>query len=232
MLEQLKKDVYEANMLLKEYDLVHLTWGNVSGIDREKGLVVIKPSGVAYEDLTLEDMVVVDLNLQVVEGKYKPSSDTATHIALYQAFADIKGIAHTHSHWATVYAQAGKGIIAFGTTHADYFDGEVQITRELKRQEIDNEYEKHTGLVIAETFEEHDYRRVPAVLVNAHGPFTWGKDAKEAVEHALVLENVAALAYHTTMLMNTRPMHHMPTRLLRKHFDRKNGAAAYYGQKK
>ena len=230
MLEQLKKDVYEANMMLVRNGLVISTWGNVSAIDREKGLVVIKPSGVDYEKMTPEDMVVVDLENNVVEGNLKPSSDMETHIEIYKAFDKINGITHTHSLWATVFAQTGKGITPFGTTHADYFDGDVQCTREMTRQEIDKDYEKSTGKLIIETFDDADYLRVPAVLVYAHGPFTWGKSARDSVETAIVLEKVASMAYHTTMLMNTRPLHHMPTRLLRKHFDRKHGPAAYYGQ--
>ena len=230
MLENLKKEVYEANMLLIAYKLVLFTWGNVSAIDREKGLVVIKPSGVDYEKLSPEDMVVVDLDGNVVEGKFKPSSDTATHIELYKAFSNIGGITHTHSHWATIYAQARKGIAAFGTTHADYFDGEIPCTRELSDDEIKSDYEKNTGLVIAQTFTALDYSRMPAVLVNSHGPFTWGKNALTSVENSVVLENVASMAFNTTLLRGSEAVAPMQERLLRKHFDRKHGENAYYGQ--
>lgn len=228
MLESLKQDVYKANMQLTKYNLVVFTWGNVSGIDRKKGLVVIKPSGVEYENLSPLDMVVVDLDGNVVEGKYKPSSDTATHIELYKAFPNIGGVTHTHSHNATVFAQAGKGILPFGTTHADYFDGEIPITRQMTKEEIAKDYEKNTGKVITESFKSIDYNRMPAVLVNGHGPFTWGKNAAHSVENSVILENVALMALNTILLgKNTQ----MQEELLRKHFDRKHGPNAYYGQK-
>lgn len=228
MLELLKKEVYEANMLLPKYNLVVFTWGNVSGIDREKGLVVIKPSGVDYEMLSADDMVVIDLDGNVVEGNYKPSSDTQTHIELYKAFPNIGGITHTHSHWATVFAQSGKGILPYGTTQADYFDGKIPCTREMSMDEIATEYEKNTGLVIIEAFKKVDYARMPAVLVHSHGPFTWGKNALHSVENSVILENVASLAFNTTLLGKNDPMQE---ELLRKHFDRKHGPNAYYGQK-
>ena len=194
MLEDLKQKVYEANMLLPKYGLVTFTWGNVSAVDRESGLVVIKPSGVDYETMKPEDMVVVDLDGNRVEGKLKPSSDTPTHIELYKAFDNIGGIVHTHSRWATVFAQAGRGINAYGTTHGDYFYGEIPVTRLMTPEEIAEEYEKETGKVIAETFKDKDPDMIPAVLVNSHGPFTWGKDAAEAVHNAVVLEETAMMA--------------------------------------
>jgi L-ribulose-5-phosphate 4-epimerase len=233
VLEQLKQEVYEANMLLPEFQLVVFTWGNVSGIDREKGLICIKPSGVEYEKLCPSKMVIVDLNGKVVEGEYQPSSDTPTHIELYKAFPNINGITHTHSQWATVWAQSGKGIPAYGTTHADYFDGEIPCTRKMTKEEIAGEYEKETGLVIIETFKNIDPERMPAVLVNSHGPFTWGKNAIDSVHNSVILENVAKLAFNKEALnafnsIDTQPMQQ---ELLRKHFDRKHGPNAYYGQK-
>jgi len=188
MLKHLKQQVYEANMALPKHGLVTFTWGNVSGIDREKGLFVIKPSGVEYEELQPEDMVVVDLEGNVVDGKYKPSSDTATHLELYKAFPQIGGIVHTHSSYATSWAQAGRGIPCYGTTHADYMYGEIPCARSLTAEEINTEYEKNTGLLIIEKFKEKDVMAVPAVLCANHGPFSWGKDAKEAVHNAVVLE--------------------------------------------
>lgn len=227
MLENLKQEVYDANMLLTKYNLVVFTWGNVSAIDREKNLVVIKPSGVEYENLSPEDMVVVDFDGNIVEGKYKPSSDTATHIELYKAFPNIGGVTHTHSQYATVFAQAGKGILPFGTTHADYFDGEIPITRQMTCEEIEKDYEKNTGIVITESFNKIDYNRMPAVLVSGHAPFTWGKNAISSVENSVILENVAKMALNTILLgKNTQ----MQEQLLRKHFDRKHGPNAYYGQ--
>ena len=230
MLELLKQEVYEANMLLTRHNLVVFTWGNVSGIDREKGLIVIKPSGVEYEKLSVDDMVVVDLDGNVIEGKYKPSSDTPTHIELYRDFPNIGGITHTHSHWATVWAQAGKGILPLGTTHADYFDGEIPCTREMTKEEIESEYEKNTGLVIIETFNKIDYFHMPAVLVHSHGPFAWGENAVHSVENSVILENVASLAFNTTLLKRSDEVDSMQGLLLRKHFDRKHGKNAYYGQ--
>lgn len=229
MLEQLKKQVYEANMELPRRGLITYTWGNVSGIDRESGLFVIKPSGVDYDTLGPEDMVVVDLEGMVVEGRYRPSSDTATHVELYKAWPEIGGIVHTHSPWATVFAQAGRSIPCYGTTHADYFYGEIPCARSLTREEIEEAYEKNTGLVIAETFRDKNPVYVPGVLCCSHGPFTWGKDAAEAVHNAVVLEEVAKMAFHTEQL---RPgVQAAPQCIQDKHFLRKHGANAYYGQK-
>lgn len=228
MLEELKQSVLEANLLLPKYNLVTFTWGNVSGIDREKGLVVIKPSGVEYDKLTVEDMVVVDLDGKVVEGNLRPSSDTPTHIELYKAFENIGGVVHTHSRWATIFAQAGKGIAPLGTTHADYFYGEIPCTREMTGNEIGGEYEKETGKVIIETFDELEADEVPAVLVHSHGPFTWGKNPLEAVHNAVVLEECAMMAWHTEMLVGDG---NMSDALLDKHYLRKHGKNAYYGQK-
>ena len=196
MLEELKKEVYEANMLLPKYNLVTFTWGNVSGIDREKGLFVIKPSGVEYDRLRPEDMVVVDLDGKKVEGDYNPSSDTATHVVLYNHFPKIGGVVHTHSSWAASWAQAGRGIPCYGTTHADYLYGEVPCVRNLTKEEIDEAYERNTGVLIVDDFAERklDYEAMPAVLCKNHGPFTWGKDAGEAVHNAVVLEEVAKMA--------------------------------------
>lgn len=228
MLRHLKEQVYEANMALPKYGLVTFTWGNVSGIDREKGLFVIKPSGVEYEELQPEDMVVVDLEGNVVEGKYKPSSDTATHLELYKAFLQIGGIVHTHSSYATSWAQAGRGIPCYGTTHADYMYGEIPCARSLSPEEINSDYEKNTGLLIIETFKEKDVMAVPAVLCSNHGPFSWGKDAKDAVHNAVVLEEVAKMAYRTELINNqVKPA---PQVLQDKHYYRKHGANAYYGQ--
>ena len=228
MLEDLKMQVYEANMELPKRGLITYTWGNVSGIDREKGYFVIKPSGVDYEQLKPEDMVVMDLDGNKVEGEYKPSSDTPTHLELYKAFKDIGGIVHTHSPWATSFAQAKKGIPCYGTTHADYFYGEIPCGRDLSKEEIATSYEKNTGLVIIETFEKLNPLDVPGVLCSNHGPFTWGKDAAEAVHNAVVLEEVAKMAYRTENLSpNANPI---PKDLLDKHFLRKHGKDAYYGQ--
>ncbi|NOU66492.1 L-ribulose-5-phosphate 4-epimerase [Paenibacillus sp. LMG 31461] len=229
MLEELRQQVLEANLDLPKYRLVTFTWGNVSGIDREQGLVVIKPSGVPYEDLKAEDLVVVDLQGNLVEGKMKPSSDTPTHLALYRAFPSIGGIVHTHSPWATSWAQAGRAIPALGTTHADYFYGEVPCTRLMTEAEIQGAYELETGHVIIETFRELDPTMVPSVLVNCHAPFSWGKDAHNAVHNAVVLEEVAKIAYRT---YNLNPsIQPMDQTLLDRHFLRKHGANAYYGQK-
>lgn len=231
MLEELKKEVYEANMLLPKYNLVTFTWGNVSGIDREKGLFVIKPSGVAYEQLSPEKMVVVDLEGRVVEGDLNPSSDTPTHLVLYKEFPDIKGIVHTHSPWAVSFAQAGIDIPAAGTTHADTFYGPVPVSRAMTEKEVVEAYEKQTGDVIVETFRKRDIdpNQVPAVLVNDHGPFTWGKSAHEAVHNAVVLEEVAKMTYHSLQLNPHQIV--MDQYLLDKHFLRKHGKHAYYGQK-
>jgi len=227
MLEKLKQQVCEANRALPRYGLALFTWGNASGIDREKGLVVIKPSGIEYGALTPDDMVVVDLDGHMIEGKRNPSSDTPTHIELYRSFPGIGGVAHTHSTWATVFAQAGRGVKPYGTTHADCFHGAVPCTRKMTREEIAGEYEKNTGKVIAEAFQNSNPNEVPAVLVRSHGPFTWGKDAAEAVYHAAVLEETAKMAYHTLLMAGTP----MQRELLDKHFLRKHGKDAYYGQK-
>jgi len=229
VLERLKQEVLEANLDLPRYGLVTFTWGNVSGIDRERGLVVIKPSGVAYDKLKLEDLVVLDLDGNQVEGSLKPSSDTATHLVLYKAFPTAGGIVHTHSPWATAWAQAGKPIPALGTTHADYFYGEIPVTRAMTASEIAGGYELETGNVIVETFQNLDPAMVPSVLVNSHAPFNWGKDAHEAVHNAVVLEEVAKMALHTLAL--NPGIGPMDQTLLDKHFLRKHGAGAYYGQK-
>lgn len=228
MLESLKKQVTKANLLLPEHGLVTFTWGNVSGIDRESGLVVIKPSGVPYERMTEADMVVVDLDGKVVEGRWKPSSDTPTHLELYKAFPECGGIVHTHSRWATTFAQAGKPIPALGTTQGDYFFGEIPCTRPMTEAEICGEYEKQTGKVIVETFRTLDPVAVPGVLVFSHGPFAWGKDAEEAVHNAVVMEEVAFMDWHA-MILNPdwQPMQQT---LLDKHYLRKHGKNAYYGQ--
>ncbi|KYD15171.1 L-ribulose-5-phosphate 4-epimerase [Caldibacillus debilis] len=228
MLEELKKEVLEANLALPKYNLVTFTWGNVSGINREEGLVVIKPSGVEYDEMTVDDMVVVDLEGNVVEGHLKPSSDTPTHLVLYKNFPDIGGIVHTHSPWATVWAQAGRAIPALGTTHADYFNGAVPCTREMTGNEIRGDYELETGRVIVETFKKINPNEIPGVLVHSHGPFTWGKDPSEALYHAVVLEEVAKMAFFTKML--NAGIESMDQVLLEKHFYRKHGANAYYGQ--
>lgn len=227
MLEQMKQSVFEANRLLKDSGLIVLTWGNVSQIDRESGYVVIKPSGVSYDAMRAEDMVVVDLEGNVVEGDLKPSSDLPTHLELYKAFPEIGGITHTHSRWATVFSQAGAPIPALGTTHADVFYGPVPVTRKLTEQEIRGAYEKETGKVIVETFAEIGPNGIPAVLVHSHGPFIWGKNAMKSVENAITLEEVAMMAYYTLQLT---PDAQMQQELLDKHFLRKHGANAYYGQ--
>ena len=231
MLEELKELVCKANLELPKYGLVTFTWGNVSGIDREKGLVVIKPSGVEYANMKPEDMVVVSLDTgEVVEGKWKPSSDTPTHLALYRAFPALGGIVHTHSRWATSWSQAGRGIPAYGTTHGDYFYGEIPCTRPLKAAEISGDYELETGHVIVETFADKNPAQIPAVLVYSHGPFAWGKDAMEAVHNAVVLEELSFMAFHTEALNATvKPMQQD---LLDKHYLRKHGENAYYGQNK
>lgn len=229
MLEQLKQEVFEANLLLPKHNLVTFTWGNVSGIDREKGLVVIKPSGVEYDTMTAEDMVVVDLKTgEVVEGKWKPSSDTPTHLALYNAFEGLGGIVHTHSRWATSFAQAGVGVMPLGTTQGDYFYGEIPCTRPMTAEEIAGEYEKETGNVIIETFEGKNPDEIPAVLVFSHGPFAWGKSPMEAVHNAVVLEEISFMNFHA-MALNPN-VKHMQQELLDKHYLRKHGKNAYYGQ--
>lgn len=228
MLEQLKEQVLQANLLLPKHDLVTFTWGNVSGIDRASGLVVIKPSGVSYDGMTAGDMVVVDLDGKVVEGKWKPSSDTPTHVALYRAFPGLGGIVHTHSRWATTFAQAGRGIPAMGTTQGDYFYGEIPCTRPMTDAEIQGEYEKETGNIIIETFRGVDPMTIPAVLVYSHGPFAWGKDPMEAVHNAVVLEEVAFMDWHAMVLNPSQGP--MQQTLLNKHYLRKHGPGAYYGQ--
>lgn len=229
MLENLKQEVLKANLMLPKYGLVTFTWGNVSAIDRESGMVVIKPSGVEYEGMTADDMVVVELATgKVAEGRYKPSSDTPTHLELYRTFENMGGIVHTHSRWATSFAQAGRGIIPMGTTQGDYFYGEIPCTRAMATEEIGGEYEKETGTVIIEAFKGVDPMTIPAVLVKNHGPFAWGKDALEAVHNAVVLEEIAFMNYHA---MEINPdAGRMPQALLDKHYLRKHGANAYYGQ--
>jgi len=237
VLENLKKSVCEANLLLPKYGLVTFTWGNVSAVDRESGLVVIKPSGVDYENMRPEDMVVVDLAGNVVEGRYRPSSDTPTHLVFYKAWPEIGGVVHTHSRWATSFAQAGRGIPALGTTQGDYFYGEIPCTRKMTPEEIgspedkDSPYERNTGLVVTETFAGRglDPVSMPGVLVNSHGPFAWGRDAAEAVHNAVVMEEVAFMDFHALMLEPQRPA--MQQELLDKHYLRKHGKNAYYGQK-
>lgn len=230
MLEELKKRVLRANLLLPELDLVKFTWGNVSEIDREKGIIAIKPSGVDYENLTADDIVLVDLDGNIVEGKLRPSSDTATHIELYKAFSDIGGVVHTHSEWAVSWAQSGRGIPCYGTTHADCFYGEIPCTREMTDEEIESAYEKNTGIVIAETFMKRniDPMAVPGVLCVNHGPFSWGKNGHDAVHNAAVLETVAEMATKTELLNpSVKPVKQA---ILDKHYFRKHGKNAYYGQ--
>lgn len=228
MLEELKERVLTANLELEANNLVIYTWGNVSGISKEEGLVVIKPSGVPYQDLTPDSMVVVDLQGKIVEGRLNPSSDTPTHLELYRSFPELGGIVHTHSSWATVWAQAGKGIPCFGTTHADYFYGEVPCTRPLKREEIEKDYELNTGKVIVEHFKELKPPYFQGVLVCSHGPFTWGKNPEEAVYNSVVLEAVAKMAFLTQQLNPFAvPIDQF---LLDRHFLRKHGNNAYYGQ--
>ena len=230
MLEELKERVLKANLLLPELDLVKFTWGNVSEIDREKGIIAIKPSGVDYENLTADDIVLVDLYGNIVEGKLRPSSDTATHIELYKAFSDIGGVVHTHSEWAVSWAQSGRGIPCYGTTHADCFYGEIPCTREMTDEEIESAYEKNTGIVIAETFMKRniDPMAVPGVLCVNHGPFSWGKNGHDAVHNVAVLETVAEMATKTELLNpSVKPVKQA---ILDKHYFRKHGKNAYYGQ--
>lgn len=229
MLEQLKKEVFEANLKLVEYELVLFTWGNVSAIDRERGLVVIKPSGVDYSAMTAEDMVVMNLDGEKIEGKLNPSSDTPTHLELYRAFPKINGVAHTHSTFAVSFAQAAKDIPPYGTTHADFAFGAIPCTRDLTKEEIEGEYELNTGKVIAECFTSRgiDYNAVPGVLVHSHGPFTWGKSALEAAKNSAILEEVAKIAY----LSSTLGAQQANENIRKKHYYRKHGANAYYGQK-
>lgn len=229
MLEKLKDQVLQANLLLPKHNLVTFTWGNVSGIDREQNRVVIKPSGVPYETLTVEDMVVVDLVTgEILEGELKPSSDTPTHLELYQAFVNIGGIVHTHSRWATTFAQAGRSLTPLGTTHADYFYGIIPCTRKMRPDEIKGAYEKETGRVIAETFADRSPDNIPGVLVYSHGSFAWGTDPQNAVHNAVVLEEIAFMNFHTQLL--DPAIEPMQKELLDKHYLRKHGDNAYYGQ--
>lgn len=228
-MKTLRHQVWQANMDLQRHNLVTFTWGNVSGIDRESGLVVIKPSGVEYSELSAENMVVVDLQGEIIEGNLKPSSDTATHLELYRQFPSIGGIVHTHSSYATSWAQAGAAIPAFGTTHADYFYGHIPCARALTQQEIENDYELNTGKVIVETIGETDPMAIPGILVREHAPFTWGTDPHNAVHNAVVVEEVAKMAFRTLSINpSTLPI---PQTLLDKHYLRKHGKDAYYGQK-
>lgn len=228
MLERLRNEVYEANMELQRRGLIIYTWGNVSGIDREKGLFVIKPSGISYDELTPNDMVVMDMSGNKVYGHYNPSSDTATHLELYRTFSEIGGIVHTHSPMATAWAQAGRSIPCYGTTHADYFNGEIPCTRGLTEDEVKGEYEKNTGLVIIEAFQDKNPLHVPGVLCRNHGPFAWGKDAVDAVHNAVVLEEIAKMNLITEKLCDN--MVPAPKYIQDKHFFRKHGENAYYGQ--
>jgi L-ribulose-5-phosphate 4-epimerase len=228
MLEQLKEEVCNANLGIVAHGLVLYTWGNVSALDRESNLIVIKPSGLDYKLMNPNDMVIVDREGKLVEGRWKPSSDCATHLHLYKNFPSIGGIAHTHSSWATIWAQAGLAIPAFGTTHADYFYGEIPCTRKLTKEEIEGDYELETGKLIIETFKLIDPLSVPAVLVNSHGPFVWAETPSMAVHNAVVLEEVAKMAYHSLALNKLKAMDQV---LLDKHFKRKHGPGAYYGQK-
>lgn len=228
MLESLKQQVYEANMELPRRGLITYTWGNVSGIDRESGYFVIKPSGIDYDELKPEDMVVMDLEGNKIEGHLNPSSDTATHIELYKEYKEIGGIVHTHSPWATSWAQAGRSIPCYGTTHADYFYGDIPCARVLTPDEIEDNYEKNTGAVIIETLNEKNPMHIPCILCSNHGPFTWGKDASEAVHNAVVLEEVAKMASQTEMI--NKNSQKAPQSMQDKHFLRKHGPNAYYGQ--
>lgn len=228
-MQQLKQQVFEANMDLPRYGLVTFTWGNVSAIDRQRGLVVIKPSGIAYESMTVDDMSVVDLQGHVVEGRWRPSSDTATHLALYRRYPDLGGVVHTHSTHATAWAQAGLAIPALGTTHADYFFGDIPCIRALSAQEVDEAYELNTGQVIIETLGEANPLHTPGIVVYQHGPFAWGKDAHEAVHNAVVMEEVARMAW---IARGINPqLQPIDSWLMNKHFQRKHGPNAYYGQK-
>jgi L-ribulose-5-phosphate 4-epimerase len=227
MLKTLKEKVFKANLDLVKHELVIFTWGNVSAIDRSTGLVVIKPSGVSYEEMKADDMVVVDLDGKIIEGKLKPSSDTATHLELYKSFPNIGGVVHTHSTFATAWAQAGRDIPNIGTTHADYFSEAIPCTRDMTRQEVEGEYELETGKVIVERFHELNPDFIPGVLVKNHGPFSWGKDANDAVHNAVVMEQCAKMA-HIAFIVN--PELTMNEHLIKKHFMRKHGPNAYYGQ--
>ncbi len=230
MLEELKEKVLEANQDLVKYNLVTLTWGNVSGIDRKESLIVIKPSGVDYDKLKINDMVVVDLNGKVIEGNKRPSSDTPTHVELYKSFANIGGITHSHSEYATIFAQACKEIPCFGTTHADHFNGPIPVTRFLSREEVDENYELNTGKLIVERFKNLDPVSTPGVLLAGHAPFTWGKNPEDSVKNNLVLERVAKMALNS-LLLNPN-LKDLPDYILNKHYSRKHGSNAYYGQPK
>lgn len=229
MLEELKQEVLEANLCLPKYGLVVFTWGNVSAIDESGRYVAIKPSGVEYDAMTRDDIVILDLEGNVVEGHLKPSNDTPTHLELYRKFKGIKAIVHTHSRWATIFAQAKLDLNPFGTTHADYFYGKIPCTRLMNKNEIEQDYELNTGKVIVETFKELDPKQVPAVLVASHGPFVWGNSAMDAVHQAVVLEEIAMMNWHS-MIAN-QSLDSMQNDLLNKHFLRKHGKNAYYGQK-
>lgn len=227
MLESFKQTVFQANLNLVKHQLVIFTWGNVSAIDRKTGRVIIKPSGVSYDTMQAEDMVVVDLEGKIVEGKWKPSSDTATHLELYKAFPSIGGVVHTHSTYATAWSQSGLDIPNIGTTHADYFCDAIPCTRDMSEQEINGEYEKATGTVIIERFQSLNPDHIPGALVKNHGPFSWGKDAHDAVHNAVVMEQVAKMAFISKQLNPDLTMNPL---LIQKHFYRKHGANAYYGQ--
>ncbi len=229
MLEQLKIEVFEANIELFRHGLVTLTWGNVSGINREEGLVVIKPSGIQYDSLSADDMVVTDLSGKIVEGKYRPSSDMPTHLKLYNAFQTIGGITHTHSMYATMFAQACCEIPCFGTTHADHFYGTIPVTRFLTAQEVKEDYEGNTGKIIIERFKQFDVMSMPAVLVAGHAPVTWGKNASDSVKNSIALERVAQMAIGTLQIEKNAD--ELPRYILEKHYQRKHGPDGYYGQK-
>lgn len=229
-IEQLKEEVFRANLELVEQGLVIYTWGNVSGIDRESGLVVIKPSGISYDIMTVEDMVVLDLEGNVVEGKYKPSSDTPSHLVLYKEYEEIKSVVHTHSEWATAWAQAGRAIPVYGTTHADYFYGEILCTRKLNKEEVESNYEHNTGLVMVETLKKHekDPLELPGLIIFNHGPFSWGETPSKAVHNAKVMDEVAKMSFRTeTINPRVQPISNY---VLDKHYLRKHGKNAYYGQ--
>ncbi|MFZ4452837.1 L-ribulose-5-phosphate 4-epimerase AraD [Salibacterium aidingense] len=230
MLEQLKKEVLEANQGLETYDLVTFTWGNVSGFDPESEYLVIKPSGVPYKDLQTHDMVVVSLDGEVIEGTLKPSSDTPTHIELYKAFPDVRGIVHTHSDWGTAWAQAGRGIPCAGTTQADYFNGEIPCTRRLTKEEVEEDYEKYTGTVIMEAFHHINPVEVPGVVVHGHAPFAWGTSPENALHNAVVLEKTAKMTFLSSQLSSTGEPELLDDYVLNKHYERKHGKNAYYGQ--